>query len=60
MGESGAEGFVKAFGERGKRTAKINGEIMTCIFTEWMKKEGIPRQILTPWKGLGCLTGLGG
>lgn len=34
---------MKAFCERGRRTAIMNEEVMTCLLIEWMKKEGNPR-----------------
>ena len=42
-GQQEAEGFVKVSWERGRRTAMMNGEIMVCFFTEWMKEKDEPR-----------------
>ena len=41
-GQQEAEGFVKVSWERGRRTAMMNGEIMVCFFTEWMKEKYEP------------------
>ena len=41
-GQQEAEGFVKVSWERGRRTAMMNGEIMVCFFTEWMKEKDEP------------------
>lgn len=47
-GQPGAEGFVKASWERSSRKATMNRGKMTHLFTEWLKEEVIPGQILIP------------
>ena len=41
-GQQEAERFVKASWERGRGTAMMNGEIMMCLFTDWMKEKDEP------------------
>lgn len=41
---------VSEWGGQGRGTATMNGKIMTCLFTEWIK-EGDPRTDSHPLEG---------